>query len=1337
MEQQDVTKKLLRNYLRRQTNLSGNNRSLFLPRLSSEQFLDVHELSQFNGEKSFSLIESLIAGRKKNVCPIIDTRMEAANEASKKLKKLQRLDHFIFEERGSKDLHLGWPFIRGKFIDGTLVRCPLIFFPVELEQQNNQWVIQPRADADISFNKSFLLAYAFYNQVGVDESLLEENFEETDRDSTVFRTALYQFLQKGPVDIHFNPDNYRNELTSFVSFNREEFEKQHNNGALKLFPEAVLGIFPQAGSYLVPDYLDLIENEKITDLEDFFLTRNTLKPTHSSNFIAQVKEEKVYPAFPLDVWQENALKAVKLGNSLVVQGPPGTGKSQLICNLICDGISNGKRIVVVCQKRAALDVVYARLTEARLAPFLGLVHDFKNDRKAVYEKIATQIDLVNEYKTRNNSLDAIQLERTFYQTSRRIDQITEALEEFRMALFDEQESGACVKELYLRSDPASVFINLKQEYQHFRLDSIPEFLSKLKSYSFYAGQFEQPGYPWRERRSFAAYKLSDRQTLQRHLKEIPLFFESILKQLKDLSGADLTWEECEALFSKKQEADHLIELLGCEERFKLLQSMTNETDEETSSLWLSNIERVVAECFQEEGPEISVALHQLGQFQEALTRSMKARRNLVGLIRWELFSKDKIFITRTLVANGLKSNKDGFRTLEKKLDNRLNLQHNLSKLRAKKWLIRIPEGYSNAEFQYWFQDQQRAMKAKVLYHSIRGLKNIADPSRLSWDEFHNRFQTLFKLLEEVPLKKILWFNYFTPTQLTVLTQQDGQPAELATILKSDFDALVEFDRQKESLTPDEKNIVQRLYSATEGWDYPQLEKLFLNSLCLAWIEHIETKYPVLSIVSSGKLQLLETELREKIQEKQKISNEILLLRARERVTDDLEFNRLNNLVTYRDLYHQATKKKRVWPLRKVVSEFEDELFRVIPCWLVSPESVSAIFPMREMFDLVVFDEASQCFAERGIPAMYRGKQVVVAGDDQQLRPSDLYQVRWQEEDTDDPDQEVNSLLELCNRYLSTVDLRSHYRSQSLPLIDFSNQHFYQGRLQLLPDRNAVNRAEPPIEYLKLSGTWTENTNRVEAEKIVELVLDLIKIDPKKSIGVITFNAPQQNLIMDLLEEKTAGQFSIPETLFIKNIENVQGDEKDIILFSIAYAPDKKGKLNVQFGSLNQAGGENRLNVAVTRAREKIVVVTSIWPEELNVEDTVNRGPKLLKSYLNYARNVSQGSFSPFVPSSTDHSNSWYLKRKIRTLAEGKFSKAEIAEDRFPFADLTILHDRQYMGIILTDDNNYCKSLSSKERHASLPELLEQKNWKYVGQYSRNYWLDPDKFLNDVGKFVTQ
>jgi hypothetical protein len=236
--------------------------------------------------------------------------MEAANEASRKLKKLQRIDQFIYEERGSKDLHVGWPIVQGKLKDDTLVRCPLLFFPVSLTIQNNQWWLEPREDAGITFNKSFLLAYAHYNQVKPTEALLDETFEEIDRDSTAFRTVIYQLLQKNELEINFNSDNFRDELTPFVNIKRDAFEEGLKTGELKLFPKAVLGIFPQAGSFLVPDYLHLIENEQVSDLESFFESRSTSYP-ESKNFITQVKEEKIYTCFPADIWQEKFCKGCK------------------------------------------------------------------------------------------------------------------------------------------------------------------------------------------------------------------------------------------------------------------------------------------------------------------------------------------------------------------------------------------------------------------------------------------------------------------------------------------------------------------------------------------------------------------------------------------------------------------------------------------------------------------------------------------------------------------------------------------------------------------------------------------------------------------------------------------------------------------------------------------------------------------------------------------------------------------------------------------------------------------------------------------------------------------
>ena len=162
--------KILQHYLRRLTNLTGNNRSLLLLRLISDQTIDLHDFDFLQKKPSFHLIEGLIGGKaKQTLCAQLDPRHEPNNKVSRRLKKIQRIEQFIFEERGARDLYVGWPFVRGKFSDGTLVRCPLMFFPVSLEVDKGDWQLVLRKDVNVTLNKTFLLAYAYFNQVKLDD----------------------------------------------------------------------------------------------------------------------------------------------------------------------------------------------------------------------------------------------------------------------------------------------------------------------------------------------------------------------------------------------------------------------------------------------------------------------------------------------------------------------------------------------------------------------------------------------------------------------------------------------------------------------------------------------------------------------------------------------------------------------------------------------------------------------------------------------------------------------------------------------------------------------------------------------------------------------------------------------------------------------------------------------------------------------------------------------------------------------------------------------------------------------------------------------------------------
>jgi superfamily I DNA and/or RNA helicase len=423
--------------------------------------------------------------------------------------------------------------------------------------------------------------------------------------------------------------------------------------------------------------------------------------------------------------------------------------------------------------------------------------------------------------------------------------------------------------------------------------------------------------------------------------------------------------------------------------------------------WVIAKERTILQCFKGSGLETTLKQDELGRFQESLQRAIQSRRNIFSLLRWKLFSKDRVFITRVLMANELKSNREGFKILLQKIDNRLNYEHNISTIDAEEWLFDFPKTSKKLDIENWFFYQRNALKTFGQFQQLRNLDVY-----ISFKNDHRKSQIqLLKdfsnLIDTLPVQQQIWKRYMSDKQLAELLSGVVSKTDALKELERDFDNLVDFHGLKNNFTSIEQNVADQLQQ--EAGTIEEKLQYFQNSLALAWIENIESKYPVLRTISTLLFDQNIKELRECVEKKRETGTEIVLLKSREKTYDDLEFNRLQNQLTYRDLLHQVSKKKRIWPLRKVITEYSEELFKLIPCWMVSPESASAIFPMAESFDLVIFDEASQCFAERGIPGMYRGKQVVIAGDEMQLKPFDLYKPRWTDEETEDPDLEVDSL----------------------------------------------------------------------------------------------------------------------------------------------------------------------------------------------------------------------------------------------------------------------------------------------------------------------------------------
>ncbi len=478
----------------------------------------------------------------------------------------------------------------------------------------------------------------------------------------------------------------------------------------------------------------------------------------------------------------------------------------------------------------------------------------------------------------------------------------------------------------------------------------------------------------------------------------------------------------------------------------------------------------------------------------------------------------------------------------------------------------------------------------------------------------------------------------------------------------------------------------------------------------------------------------------------------------------------NNAKNNKDYLYQISKKQKYWPIRKTMEVYGDFILSLFPCWLLSPENVSSLLPLnKNMFDLVIFDEASQVFIESTIPTIYRGKNIVVAGDAKQLRPSTTFMKRYLGGDPESLDDyavqaalEVESLLDLAVSRYESANLTYHYRSRHSELIDFSNNAFYSSSLRIAPNisKNLNNR---PIERHKVSGKWVDRKNVVEAKKIVELLKEIFATRKNnESIGIITFNTEQQSCIADcidkesvkdsefrsnILKESRRIEAGEDTSMFIKNLENVQGDERDIIIFSIGYAENAEGKVYTNFGSLSADGGENRLNVAITRAKSRIIVVTSIEPEVLKVEAAKNLGPKLLKKYLMYVRAVSNGNEEDVaaILSGLDSSESVdagasvvtgipSLEERIKERLVKLGYKVDLGlgneKNRISLAVYDEKSDRYLVGVEL-DKDAYASSASTIERDVYKPKFFESRGWNIIRVWCRDWWLYPQKVIKSI------
>lgn len=1164
---------------------------------------------------------------------IIEKKRDALIDYGQHIKALNKEIGDIIKETGKKELYIGYPFIEGKFKDGTFFKAPLLLFQVSLEKEGDSWFITSEQDNAIIMNKVFLLAIEKYNEVKVNFS--NESF--TSINNNIIDEILSELSNYGL----FIEKNF-NEVEKFKEYTVKNIPN-YGLGNAKLVSNIILGQFPLANS-IYNDYESLIKNDMNNELLNGLLKTEYNKERLDSyeekeeNGKLSFSEKDIYLISQLDYSQELVVNKANKNNMLVVYGPPGTGKSQTITNIISDALAKDKKVLMVSQKRAALDVIFNRLGD--LNSKAVIIHDANGDKKSFYSLVANSINTNKvENKDYLNSIIKISTE---------VDNKIKNLESLAKTLCDIRSYGLNLQEMY----------------------------SKCKDISS---------------------------------KDDPRFDEFIkFRALDKEKGFDsFTYKELVSEINKVDE-----KLILAFKRYKDLSDKNNFIDDIDLDMNLMDIE------------EFSMKVKNIIKPIEHIVNEKNKSEDLYEAIM-NIFKENNYNIKE----DKLKSLAE---TINKNNNGELTKQLNTGKW----WSISYWLNYSANKKKY----QENLEEFKRRYNTIlNDIIKMAKEIKLSFDDIAIIKKALNNRVYDIVLEMLINGENLTEYFNEIID---------ALHLVNDF-------KDELKLSKSVTDIQSKLLNYSLDKNVDTSKKKINEVLEFSIIQHILELEKLDEVQHAIKyLEMFDdivTDANDKMKLKQEAVKKFIINKWNKKIQE------LITNTDFKEFKRQSEKKRALWPIRKYVEEYGELLLNIFPCFLLSPETVSDILPLKEgLFDVVIFDEASQMYIESAIPTIYRGKQIVVAGDDKQLRPNGTFKSSI-ESDSEGEEQSVlaaleeESLLDLAKVNYEKTHLTYHYRSQYEELISFSNAAFYGGRLKISPNLIGNKSNEKPIERIMCNGRWIDRANEEEANEVVNLVYALLKERKNnETVGIITFNISQKSLIENMLERKAQDDSEFRDlyvkeidrvednedvSLFVKNIENVQGDERDIIIFSIGYGKNENNRVSVNFGSLSQDSGENRLNVAISRAKKKIYVVTSIEPEELSVDNSKNNGPKLFKKYLQYVRGVSNGNkeeVSLILNSLLDseirkneernHDSDFEAEVYDELTKKGYEVHCQIGVSGYKI-DLAIYDKKQdkYILGIECDGATYHSSKSARERDIHRQRYLESRGWNIIRIWSKHWW----------------
>lgn len=1056
-------------------------------------------------------------------------------------------------------------------------------------------------------------------------------------------------------------------------------------------------------------------------------------------------DEKIGPkdfAAPLsaDSSQIKAIVDSEKGESFILDGPPGTGKSQTIANMIVNFLYHGKKVLFVAEKEVALDVVKKRLDALHLGQFVLKLANLgtpKSDILSNYSRLLELGPLSDEDKF--NTLGDNLLEER-----KELNNIMAKLHESSPYFLSPYDAIVryLEKEQYRTSDEIPFEYIQKLNYQDFKkaIASLNE-LSRLVS--SFSGYRNSPFLAFQKRE----YSLSYRDALEKELTPLRSLSEKLRLAtynaffkggLKDESRLNV--EAYLEIVSYLQSGipsrkEYYLDETFVSKKDALLEAASNKEKEVLSR-------ESVSFAFLDQAFLLNDPASLLEETKSYQSLSFFKRRKAFK----NLWKRLKVYMKLKKMPK-----EDEFIALLGKL---------VEVYEAKKKLLDIDPYSKLILSKFSFENSEKASESKKELHltlqiaSAFQRMNLGE-SKESFFEYVSEMgegvlfgkanETLRSLFEEfLEREKSLKENFDFDLTLygdskdyfRFLSEKVGDALSSIGRLSDWTNMLLELD-EVSSLLP-----TTFLNSFKNGnISYKTLSDSYIADVTFALLTHVLSERGVATL-SHEKTENAIKGYQKDILAFQNSSIVETASRISAKFPKDA-----SSFASSTNAYQLSKLVKnggRGCTLRFLFHEYKDLISLLTPCFMMSPATLAQYLdPDDYHFDVVIFDEASQIPTSEAVGALFRADSFVIAGDKEQMPPSNYFVSSF------DNDEEGTSLSSLDEDLESLLDdaivlhlprkrLTWHYRSRYESLIAFSNNRFYGNSLLTFPSPSSEKGS---VSYRLIKGAYERGRgiNRPEAKAIVAEIIKRLKDlkTKKQSIGVVTFNEAQQNLIQDLLEKELANNPKLDdaphgEKIFVKNLENVQGDERDVILFDVTYGPDKKGNLSLNFGPLSLKRGERRLNVAVSRAREKMIVFASFEPSAIRADNAKNEGASYLRDFLLFAKDGIEALPNRLENKNEENSLSVasFLAKDLRNL--GYVVKENLGSSTFKI-DLAIASKEKpedyVLGILF--DNKKSAAMSCRDRHVNEPSVLKKRSWRLLNIYSVEYLDHREEVVKEV------